>query len=425
MGKFQIEISLTILAILVLSGCESSFRAHELQQGSGAQNINPPPPPPAGPPIGDPPTGDPPSTDILSYCPMTMAPVPGDFQGRQVLRVCPTGDTRPGCQYNSIQAALNAAPNGSRVEVVKGSSDYTACAVIPAAMENVEVVGVCGRPRLRDSACQSKGFFVNNGKNMTFTHLEISGVEISSGEGGNGAAIRDQSKGGLTVRYCHFHHNQNGILGGMGDVTLEWSKFEANGSAEDPGYTHNIYMSAEVTHLIVRNSLLLRARYEGNNFKSRAQKMTFECSVSASLDGEDSREMDISQGGDVVIRNSVIQQGPESANSNMIGFAMEAGNTSSRNAVQSLTIENTLMINDRGSGSFIDYNAFNGFKLNLRDLTVVGAGGVKKNLNGGAETVTETNTTTFGNRSAAGLPAATTNHMDLPKPAGCPSFNYF
>ena len=110
---------------------------------------------------------------------------------------------------------------------------------------------------------------------------------------GNAAAVRDQGLGNLNLRYVYFHGNQNGILGGNGVIRIDWSRFEGNGSALDPGFTHNTYFSADVDNVIINHSQFLRAQNEGNNMKSRAQRMEFHCSVSASLDGVDSREMDI------------------------------------------------------------------------------------------------------------------------------------
>ena len=207
-------------------------------------------------------------------------------------------------------------------------------------------------------------------------------------------------------------------------VTIQWSRFEANGSAVDPGFTHNTYLSADVDHFYVRNSIFLRARHEGQNMKTRAQKMTFECSVSASLDGEDSRELDISEGGDVLITNSIIQQGPESVNSGMLGFATESKNPARRHAVQRLIIRDTDLLNDRSNGTFVAYNAYNSFELELTNVRFIGAGTTIKNTNSGVETATQTNVRSLADRAAAGLPAYSVDHMLLPMPPGCPSFEF-
>ncbi len=381
---------------------------------------------------GTPDSGGAPNDDLLppslapetSYCPFDDATDLTTFEGRSVVRVCPEGDTRQGCDVSSLQAAIDQAAPGSRIEVVGDGAAYTQCGVISADKDGLEIAGVCGRPHFVDTVCQSKGTFVHAGSNLTLTHLEVSGAWIGAADGGNGAAVRDESLGGLALRYVYFHDNQNGILGGKGTIRIDWSRFEANGSAEDPGYTHNTYFSADVSEVVIQNSLFLRARHEGNNFKSRAQALVFRCSVSASLDGADSREMDLSEGGDALIEKSLIQQGPESVNSGLLGFATESEDPNLRHAVQRLVIAETDFINDKGAGNFIAYNAHE-TTVQLRELRFIGSGTQLVNTNGGPATVEEAGTESFPSRADAGLPAASNDPLELPRPPGCTNFEYF
>ncbi len=359
-----------------------------------------------------------------SYCPFDDATDLTTFEGRSVVRVCPEGDTRQGCDVSSLQAAIDQAASGTRIEVVGDGAVYAQCGVISAEKDGLEIAGVCGRPRFVDTVCQSKGTFVHAGSNLTLTHIEVSGAWIGAADGGNGAAVRDESLGGLAMRYVYFHDNQNGILGGKGKIRIDWSRFEANGSAEDPGYTHNTYFSADVSEVVIQNSLFLRARHEGNNFKSRAQALVFRCSVSASLDGADSREMDLSEGGDALIENSLIQQGPESVNSGLLGFATESEDLQKRHAVQHLAIAETDFINDKGAGNFIAYNAYD-TTVQLRDLRFIGSGTQLVNTNAGPAAVDEAGTESFPSRADAGLPAVSNDPIELPSPRGCPTFEYF
>ncbi len=362
---------------------------------------------------------------LMSYCPFTDATNLTSFEGRPVIRVCHVGDNRDGCDVDSIATAIDSANNGDRIEIVNDGTPYTECAVIPDTLSGVEIIGVCGRPHLKDVVCQKKGLFLNLGRDITITNVEVSNLAISEADGANAAAVRDQSLGNLNLRYVYFHDNQNGVLGGKGIVNMDWSKFEGNGSPLDPGFTHNIYMSADVDELNIRNSLFLRAQSEGNNLKTRAQSMNFHCSVSASLDGQDSREMDISEGGAVSITNSIIEQGPPSVNSGMVGFATESGNADRRHDVMTLEIRDTDFINDRGNGTFLQYNAYNGFTLSLERVRMIGPGTAMTNSNGGQESVTETAVEKLADRSAASMPAYSDDHMLLPKPPGCPNFEYF
>jgi len=363
---------------------------------------------------------------LVEYCPFADASDLSSYEGREVNRVCPAGDAREGCDFDSIQRAVDAAASGSRIEIVGDGEAYDQCAVIPDTMEDVEIVGVCGRAHIKDTVCQSKGIFVNLGRDIKLVHLEVSGAEIGVAEGRNAAAVRDQGLGGLDLRYVYFHHNQNGILGGNGAVRIDWSRFEANGSALDPGYTHNTYFSADVDNVIIENSIFLRAAYEGNNMKSRAKRMEFRCSVSASLNGADSREMDISEGGELLIENSLIQQGVESVNSGMIGFATEAGNEARRHDTQSIVIRETDFLNDKDRGTFLAYNAFNGLSVELEKVRFIGPGTPVENTNDGEEgSRTMTDVTYPESRTEAGLSAYDGGLASLPAPPGCDDFEYF
>lgn len=416
------------MAALLFQGCSSdgvnstdaSTIASDGAAGTDASDLQPD--------AGDGPANGllPPSTSpVMTYCPFTDASDLTAFEGRPVVRVCHPGDSRNGCDVDTLAAAVAAANDGDRIEIVGDGAAYTECAVIPSTMSGVEIVGVCGRPHLKDVVCQKKGLLLNLGTDITISNLEISNLSISANDGGNAAAIRDQSQGNLNLRYVYFHHNQNGVLGGKGVVNIDWSKFEANGSSVKAGFAHNIYMSADVTELNINNSLFLRARYEGNNLKTRAESMNFHCSVSASLDGQDSREMDISEGGKVQISNSIIEQGPPSVNSGLLGFATESSNPDRRHAEMSLSISDTDLINDLDKGTFVQYNAFNDFVLSLDNVRFIGPGTVTKNSNNGTVTSLENAVQNLADRSAAGLPAYSTDETLLPLPPGCPKFEHF
>ena len=366
--------------------------------------------------------------EIADYCPLNLPEIPAvTSDGRVIIRVCPPAEMREGCDSDSIGQAIKIAPNNSRIEIVKGQMPYNQCAVISSAQQNIEILGVCGKAHIKNKVCEKKGIFVNYGKGVRFINLELSHAEIPLNDGGNGAGIRDQSLGGTYFEDLNIHHNQMGMLGGSGILTIKRSKFEANGNPERIGYNHNIYLSADVVKADIQNSLFLRASAEGNNFKSRAQEVIFECSVSASLDGQDSREMDFSEGGKLLIKNSIIQQGSASKNSNMLGFATESNNQSRRHSMMQVDIENSLFINDKSNGSFITYNAYNDrdLSINIIDSLFVGSGSYNHNSNQGPTQFFEKRVETYPDRSSAQLPVVSNNHMDLPIPKDCPGFAYF
>jgi hypothetical protein len=74
---------------------------------------------------------------------------------------------------------------------------------------------------------------------------------------------------------------------------------------------------------IFRRSQSLQAVGQGHLLKSRSLATTIENSLLAMQDSNSSRCIDISDGGTVVVRNSVIQQGPKTDNNDIIGIALE------------------------------------------------------------------------------------------------------
>src|SRR5690606_5233503 len=133
----------------------------------------------------------------------------------------------------------------------------------------------------------------------------------------------------------------------------------------------------------------------------------------------------VSEGGELVITNSLIQQGAESVNSGMLGFATEAGNAELRHDEQRIRIEETDFINDKDRGTFLAYNAFNDFSLTLTDVRFIGPGTPLQNINSGEDTVVQTEVAEFSTRTEAGLPPASSDHFELPVPRGCANFEYF
>jgi hypothetical protein len=119
------------------------------------------------------------------------------------------------------------------------------------------------------------------------------------------------------------------------------------------GQAHNIYVSANdhgtASQFIFRRSQSLQAVGQGHLLKSRSLATTIENSLLAMLDANSSRCIDISDGGTVVVRNNVIQQGPKSDNDDIIGVALELSGehlAAGWSRHHSTTIENNVVISD-------------------------------------------------------------------------------
>ena len=239
-------------------------------------------------------------------------------------------------EYELIREAVDSAPDGATVEILPGT--YEESATVSADNLTIRGEGV----HIKNATAGGKATFVVNGNNTTFEGLEISGARVSDDQG---SPIRLQAED-LTLRNVYFHDNQKGLIGGRGTVVIEDSRFENNSGREK---SHGVYFSDEIEKAIIRNSEFIGMNSGGHEIKSRAKVTIIENSLIASGDGRDSRLIDISEGGHLTVRNSVLESGPNSTNPEMIGFGKEAYLRVYDE--HSVTIEDSLIINDTGNSA--------------------------------------------------------------------------
>ncbi len=150
----------------------------------------------------------------------------------------------------------------------------------------------------------------------------------------NGAGVRINQANHVTVRHCNIHDNDMGIMsGGDGnpqravDQRIEHCLLHHNGSLEDPGYNHNLYLggtSVALRFCEVHHSLT------GHNVKSRAHHTRVEyCYIHDSAN----REFDLVDAADTerpeshaVILGCVIAKNPQSSgNRTVLHFGQDGG----------------------------------------------------------------------------------------------------
>ena len=238
---------------------------------------------------------------------------PSGARGTRTLRVCAPGAAQPDCRYTSLQDALAAAMAGDQAVLAPGVYEQGAVVTTP----NLILRGEPGA-HLRGHAVEGKAALVIKASGVVIEGIECSGIAVHDN---NGACIRIEGDD-LTVRNVHFHDNQQGILSGPGGGVLlvEGSLLERNGFG---GLAHGVYIGPTVQTFVFRNNRVLATTGAGHGVKSRAQSTIIENNVIAGLDGDDSRAIDLPNGGDVVIRGNVLEKGPNSANAQMIGLALE------------------------------------------------------------------------------------------------------
>jgi hypothetical protein len=250
----------------------------------------------------------------------------------RTVQACPATATQAHCRYDSLQGALDAALPGDHVVLAPGM--YAEGAVI--GTPGLVLRGEPGA-HLRGHAVEGKAALVVKAKGVVIEGIECSGITVRDN---NGACIRIEGDD-LTVRNVHFHDNQEGILSGPGGGVLlvEHSLFERNGFG---GQAHGVYIGKTIETFVFRNNRILATTGAGHGLKSRARRTIIENNVIAGLDGHDSRAIDLPDGGDVVIRNNVLQKGPNSENAQMIGLALEGA----LHAVNETLIEGNLLLFD-------------------------------------------------------------------------------
>jgi hypothetical protein len=278
------------------------------------------------------------------------APLTHDFTPTTKLQV------GSGKQYATVAAAAAAAGNGAVIEVSAGTYNDD---IVVWSQNNVTVRGVGGYAHINGTAVipfvsgdpvrNGKGLWVVHGSNIRIENVEFSGAKVTDQ---NGAGIRNEGTN-LSVCNGYFHDNENGFLGGAyGQLTVEYSTFANNGRGD--GFTHNIYVDDGANtgdRLVFRHNYSHHAHI-GHTLKTRAREnYILYSSFMDQADGTSSYSIDVPNGGLTYVIGNLIQQGPNTDNPEMIAFG-EEGLSSGR--TQNLYLVNNTLVNDLGSGTFVD-----------------------------------------------------------------------
>lgn len=250
------------------------------------------------------------------------------------------GPSRP---YKLPSEAAAAARSGDVVEIDAG---IYAGDVAVWRQNNLTIRGVGGLAHIRadGQAAEEKGTWVIKGRDTTVEYVEFSGAKVPDE---NGAGIRQEGQN-LIVRYCYFHENENGILGGAGRVLVENSEFARNGFGD--GQSHNIYVSERTRRFILRGSYSHGANV-GHNVKSRAEENWILYNRITDEPGDSpSYSIDLPNGGLGYIVGNVIEQGPDPENSTLVSYGAEGAKGERTNA---LYVVNNTFVNKYSGGIFI------------------------------------------------------------------------
>ena len=259
-----------------------------------------------------------------------------------------------GSKPRTFEHAADAASNvkeGQTIRILKNSyGGWREGLAIKA--NNVTITGDPGAA-LYGTVIDGVGLIAGYGNDLKVENLEIFNVHGD----GSASAIRFLGKN-FTGRNLRIHDCDMGFLsaGDNGVITFEDVVIsECGGSG---GQAHNIYVSSSgrgtASQFIFRRSKSLQAVGQGHLLKSRALATTVESCILAMQAADSSRCIDISDGGVVVIRGNVIQQGPKSDNEDIIGIALELSGEhlpSGWSRQNSTIIESNVIISDLAGSS--------------------------------------------------------------------------
>ena len=179
--------------------------------------------------------------------------------------------------------------------------------------------------------------------------FEIDGSEAGC-KTGNCAGIKAEGKNfSLTVRRARINATVMGILTDNrgGQLVIEDTHIENTGYEDQTTeLAHGVYAGL-IDSVLIRNSTIRRPFGDGHLFKSRASETRVENSVLAGMDGHHSRVVDYSCGGDLTIAHSVLQQGQQTDNIDLISVGTEPNNCGGAVRESNVSLIGNWMIFDR------------------------------------------------------------------------------
>lgn len=241
------------------------------------------------------------------------------------------------------QKLINKASAGSTVTIPPGI--YGRGIRIKKSL-TVKLAGVSFR-----SVTDNRGIISISGNDLRVV------IEDFSGDGrranavrGNHAGIRIGGKNfHVTVRRAHIQRTVMGILTDNrgGSLIIEDSLIEELGAyPKRTNLTHGVY-AGTIDKLVIRNSTVRAPRGLGHLVKSRAKQTTLDRVRLIGLDARHSRLVDLPCGGKLTIADSVLQQGTNTDNTDMIGVGLEKKRCGQHYSFANVTMLRSVLVFDR------------------------------------------------------------------------------
>ncbi len=251
-------------------------------------------------------------------------------------------DQTTGVAYASVSAAISDSAPGDVILLSAGTyiEDF------PKITHSLTIEGVGGLAHLEPVGQPSNGeaILVVDAPSVTLDNLELSGATVADG---NGAGVRFESGGTLTISNSWIHDNQEGLLTGAiagASVSITGSEFDDNGTGT--GNTHNIYIGAIASFSIVGS--YVHDALGGHEIKSRAAVNVIAGNRIEDDTADTSYSIDLPVGGTDTISGNVIEKGPNSPNSAVIHFG---GEQTPVDTGSSLVVSGNTITDDRDGGT--------------------------------------------------------------------------
>ncbi len=270
--------------------------------------------------------------------------------------------------FTDLSVAVKSLQHGDTLLIAEGTYQIP----IVIKKNNITIKGN-GYVIFEKSAAHSKGYILSQGDNLTVENIECRYIRVRDG---NGACIRQEGKD-LTLNHVYFHNSQEGILEtskNAGFIKIFNSRFERLGHN---GQAHGVYTNK--AELFIYQSLFIATKSEGHAIKVRGKKLTIDKSIIVSLSAVDSRLIDMPNGGEMVVRASILAQGPNSSNGQVIGLGLE-GVTHEKNSI--LLSDNLIYLERIGVNKFLTIapELHKSISVTQNRNIVIGDGGIENEV---------------------------------------------
>jgi len=244
----------------------------------------------------------------------------------------------------NLNALIRKAPAGSRITLPPGiyESGIKIGKPLDVDMAGVRIANVYGGKAL---------VVVEAGSGpVTIRNFRVNGKETNATRS-NLAAFRVSGRSfDVTIDNAHVTDTALGLMSGNrgGRLHIRNSFFSDIGSGKRKGLSHIVY-AGSIDELTVENTVLQRSLRLGHLLKSRAKQTTVRNSRLLGLDGHHSRVIDVSCGGRLDVRNSVLQVSSNADNSDLIAIGVETEANCKRGLLPGdVTLVGNTIVFDRG-----------------------------------------------------------------------------